>query len=285
MIFGKILLVNSQENVDSEVVDGFGREWNSFNQDSLPKEEHLKQFNDYFEIFPWNKIPENAVGFDAGCGSGRWAILVAPKVGKLHCLDPSSAIEVAKKNLQQTDNCEFHQCTVSNLPFADNSMDFGYSLGVLHHIPNSAKGLRDCVKKLKPGAPFLLYLYYAFENQPIWYRWIWEVSNMVRQVVWRLPHRVKLIVCGLIAAQVYWPLARIARVVDIMGGSTHSWPLSAYRDQSFYFMRTDALDRFGTSLEQRFTKSEIEEMMVAADLIDIKFSPHAPFYCAVGVKA
>jgi len=272
------------DNVDPEVVDGFGREWNTFNQGNLPKEEHLKQFNDYFDIFPWDKLPENAVGFDAGCGTGRWAILTALKVGRLHCVDPSSAIEVAKKNLSQVDNCEFHCSTVSNLPFDDSSMDFGYSLGVLHHIPDTAKGLSDCVRKLKSGAPFLLYLYYAFDNQPVWYRWIWQVSNLVRLVVWRLPHRAKLLVSGGIAALVYWPLARTARLIEMMGGRVHSFPLSAYRDQSFYFMKTDALDRFGTKLEQRFSKVEIEEMMSAAGLVDIKFSSHTPFYCAVGIK-
>ena len=69
-----------------------------------------------------------------------------------------------------------------------------------------------------------------------------------------------------------------------MGFSIHSWPLSAYRNQSFYFMRTDALDRFGTKLEQRFTKDEIEAMMINSGLINITFSMHAPFYCVVGYK-
>lgn len=276
--------MNSQDNVDPDVVDGFGREWNSFTQDDLPQEEHLKQFNDYFDIFPWEKVQKNSIGFDAGCGSGRWAILVAPKVDKLHCVDPSSAINVAKKNLQQLNNCEFHQCTVSNLPFANHSMDFGYSLGVLHHIPDTEKALSDCVMKLKPGAPFLIYLYYAFDNQPFWYRWLWKLSDIARKVIWRFPHGLKVAVCSTIAASVYFPLARIAKVAEKAGVSVHSWPLSAYRNQSFYFMRTDALDRFGTKLEQRFTKREVEEMMVSSGLIDIEFSSHTPFYCAVGIK-
>ncbi len=276
--------MNNQDNVDLEVVDGFGREWNSFNQNNLSKNEHQKQFDSYFDIFPWEKISKESIGFDAGCGSGRWAILVAPKVGRLHCIDPSSAIEVAKKNLQKVSNCEFHQCTVSNLPFTNNSMDFGYSLGVLHHIPDTEKGLRDCVKKLKLGAPFLVYLYYAFDNQPIWYRWVWQLSNIARHIIWRLPHKLKLIVCDLIAILIYWPMARISYVFDKMGICIISWPLSAYRNQSFYFMRTDSLDRFGTKLEHRFTKKEVEEMMINAGLVDIKFNPCSPFYCAVGIK-
>jgi hypothetical protein len=45
-------------------------------------------------------------------------------------------------------------------------MDFGYSLGVLHHLPDPRAGLAACVTKLKPGAPMLVYIYYAFDNRP-----------------------------------------------------------------------------------------------------------------------
>jgi len=64
----------------------------------------------------------------------------------------------------------------------------------------------------------------------------------------------------------------------------HSWPLSAYRKRSLYSMRTDALDRFGTKLENRYTKDEIINMMKNAGLENIVLSNHAPFYCAVGTK-
>jgi hypothetical protein len=47
-------------------------------------------------------------------------------------------------------------------------------------------------------------------------------------------------------------------------------------------MRTDALDRFGTRLEQRFTKQEIQKMMESSGLENIKFSEDTPFWTAVG---
>ena len=62
-------------------------------------------------------------------------------------------------------------------------------------------------------------------------------------------------------------------------------PLSTYRYRSFYSMRTDALDRFGTRLEQRFTRVEIEQMMRAAGLTDIRFSEEEPFWVACGRRA
>ena len=51
----------------------------------------------------------------------------------------------------------------------ENSQDFGYCLGVLHHTPDPQKGLISCVSKLKKGSPFLLYLYYRFHNRHKWY--------------------------------------------------------------------------------------------------------------------
>jgi SAM-dependent methyltransferase len=271
-------------NVDLSVVKGFGKEWKSFDQSVLSADTQLSQFNNYFSIFPWEILPDSPVGFDAGCGSGRWALLVAPQVSKLHCVDPSDAIDVAKNNLKQLDNCAFHKCTVSNMPIDDETMDFGYSLGVLHHIPDTQKGLSDCVSKLKKGSPFLLYLYYAFDNQPFWYSLIWKVSDLLRRLVSILPYTIKYSVCTLISVIIYYPLARSAKIVEKFGGSVHSWPLSAYRDQPFYSLRTDALDRFGTKLEKRFTKLEIEAMMENSGLEKIKFSRHTPFYCAVGLK-
>jgi ubiquinone/menaquinone biosynthesis C-methylase UbiE len=136
------------------VVSDFGREWERFDQGNLDKEELEQLFNNYFKIFPWEKLPEGAVGFDLGCGSGRWAKLVAPRVGQLHLIDPSDAIEIARKNLAGFSNCVFHRASVDEIPLEDESCDFGYSLGVLHHISDTQTGLKNCVSKLKKGALF-----------------------------------------------------------------------------------------------------------------------------------
>lgn len=271
------------ENVDEKVVAGFGDEWSRFDQSELTKEELGKMFDNYFNIFPWESLPENATGFDLGCGSGRWAKMVAPRVGRLHLIDPSEALEVAKRNLKSAGNCEFHRANVENIPLENNSQDFGYSLGVLHHIPDTEAGLQACVDKLKPGAPFLLYLYYRFDNRPAWFRAVWKMSDIVRRGVSRMPHGLRFGASQILAAAVYFPLARTAKILEKTGMKVEKIPLSQYRNNSFYTMRTDALDRFGTSLEKRFTKSEIREMMENCGLENIKFS-ETSFWTAVGFK-
>lgn len=273
-------------NYDAKVVEGFGSEWARFDQQPLGDAEAEQLFNRYFAIFPWHTLPPAAVGFDAGCGSGRWARFVAPRVGRLHCVDASAAaLAVAARNLAAFPNCEFHLATVDSMPLPDGGLDFGYSLGVLHHIPDTRSALNACVRTLKPGAPFLLYLYYAFDNRPAWFRAIWKMSDGVRALLSRSPFRVRSAICDAIAAGVYLPLARGAAVAERLGASVEHVPLSAYRRQSFYVMRTDALDRFGTRLERRFTRAEIARMMAEAGLVDVSFHEGMPHWVAVGRKS
>ena len=273
-------------NEDRATVDGFGDEWSRFDNISLSDEERATVFAQYFDRFPWEALPPSAEGFDAGCGSGRWALLVAGRVGRLHCVDASpEALEVAQRQLASHGNCTFHHASVSDLPFSAGSMDFGYSLGVLHHTPEPEDGLRSCVAALKPGAPFLLYLYYRFDNRPLWFRLVWTLSDKLRQIVSRMPAKVRFRVTDIVAASVYWPLARIARLLENARVPVDGFPLAYYRDRSFYVMRNDALDRFGTQLERRFTKDEMRMIMERAGLEHITFNDHAPFWCGLGFRA
>lgn len=230
-------------------------------------------------------LPPAPEGFDLGCGSGRWAVLVAPRVGKLHCIDPArKALDVCRKRLSRHRNVQFHEAASDTMPLPDESQDFGYSLGVLHHIPDTAKAMADAVRKLKPGAPFLVYLYYDFENRPAWFRALWKASEVGRAVISRLPFRLKKAVTTLIAATVYWPLSRAARLIEKAGVNVSNVPLSTYRNRAFYSLRTDALDRFGTRLEHRFSRADIRSIMTSAGLGDIAFSDREPFWVACGRK-
>jgi len=212
-------------NLDPAVVEGFGQEWSRFDQSAVEPDELRSLFDAYFSVFPWAALPPNAVGFDLGCGSGRWANFVAPRVARLHCIDASpAALEVARKNLTSHRNCEFHCASVDAIPLPDSSADFAYSLGVLHHIPDTQRGIAECVRKLKPGAPFLLYLYYAFDNRPWWFRAVWKLSDMLRRLLCRLPFAVRSALCDVAAALVYWPLARGAADVEKLGINVEPLP-------------------------------------------------------------
>src|SRR4051794_21668055 len=213
------------DNIDVATVEGFGDEWRRFDQSELPEEELRATFEQYFAVFPWPDLPDAAVGFDLGCGSGRWARLAAPRVGTLHCVDASAeALDVARATLAAQPNCEFHVASVDALPFADGSMDFGYSLGVLHHVPDTAGALRSAARALKPGAPLLVYLYYAFDNQPAWYRAVWRATHPGRRGISRSPSRGKAAGTTAVAPLAYPPPARFPRVASAAGGGARRVP-------------------------------------------------------------
>jgi len=271
-------------NLDKKTIESFGEEWVRFNQSKMEKKEAYEIFNNYFSIFPKKKLSKFSEGFDMGCGSGRWAKFIAPKVGILNCIDPSRAIQVAKQNLKKFKNVRYHKKSLDNCGLKKNSQDFGYSLGVLHHVPNTNLAINSCVKLLKPGAPFLLYIYYYFDNRSSWFKFLWILTNFLRLITNKLPKMLKFLMCDLIAIFIYYPLTRIIIFLEKIGFNTKKFPLYFYRNKSFYVLRTDSRDRFGTPLEKRFTKKEIYKMMKQSGLHKIKFKNEEPFWTAIGFK-
>jgi SAM-dependent methyltransferase len=272
-------------NKDNLVVQAFGEEWSRFSQESLTTEQRIAIFDDYFSIFPWSELPSNSIGADVGCGSGRWAEVVAARVGRLICVDASSeALKVAQRNLHYLKNVGFQEADVGLLPFGEGELDFVYSLGVLHHVPDTERAISNICRVLKQGGLFLVYLYYAFDNRPSWYRFVWRFSDLARQLICRTPSKMRFWICDLIAALFYWPLARIAALLEVLEITSTHFPLHYYRDKSFYVMRTDALDRFGTRLEKRFTKEQIIELLTRAGFSEIRFSDRPPYWCALARK-
>jgi len=271
------------KNIDKKTVEDFGEEWNKYNQSSIPDEELKKSWNQYFDMFSFEELSNDSEGFDMGCGSGRWAKFVANKVHLLNCIDPSEkALNVAKRNLS---NIRYFNGSVNDNILKENSQDFGYCLGVLHHIPDTLEGIKACAKLLKKNAPFILYLYYNFENRSSFFKLIWRLSDFIRKIISSLSPKTKIFITSIIAYLIYYPLARFAFISEKLGIDVSNFPLSDYRNKSFYFMKTDALDRFGTRLEKRFSKDEIKRMLQEAGFRDIRFSKNMPFWVSISRKS
>ena len=271
-------------NLDRQVVDDFGDEWSKFNE--FAPEEIRQIGDDYFDIVPEELLTAKTKAIDIGCGSGRWSKYVAPKVGIMEAVDPSHAVLVARRMLANEPNVRVTQAEANHIPFEDNTFDFGFSLGVLHHIPDTQSALNSCVTKIKPGGHFLVYFYYRFDNRGIVFKALFQLINLLRKITSVLPGALKKLVCDLIAILVYWPLSRFSTLVKALFGekAASKVPLSYDADKSFNILRNDALDRFGTRLEKRFTRVEITDMMQKAGLTDIVFSEKEPYWHAIGRK-
>ncbi len=273
-----------KNNIDYDTVASFGDEWGRYKQNTLGSDEHQSLFNAYFHIFPWDTLAPSAEGFDMGCGSRRWAHLMAPRGGTLNCIDRSAeALAVAKANLAGQNNVRFLKGGVSDDTVPHKSQDFGYSLGVLHHIPDTPAALKSCTALLKPGAPFLLYLYYRFDNRSKAYAALWRTLELVRSMISRTLALVKNLATEGITAVVYWPLARTALLAEKAGVNVRGFLLLYYRNHSIHTMRTGSRNRFGTPLKPRSKRAKKEQITLAAELKNIVVSDNPPFWAKVSI--
>jgi SAM-dependent methyltransferase len=274
------------ENLDKLTVSSFGEEWKSFHEFS---ERDLKRIGDsYFDIVPPEILGKDLIAVDFGCGSGRWTKYIHDKFGAIAAVDPSEAIFSASKLLQDTDNTFLYKASIDKLPFPDNYFDFGFSLGVLHHIPDTPKAMKDCVAKIKPGGYFLIYLYYKLDNRGWFFKLLFNASNLLRRGISKMPGKLKRFTCDVLAVFLYMPFVGFARLLRWLGVSSRirsKIPLNIYEKASFYIIRNDSLDRFGTPLEQRFSRVEIQQMMENSGITQIRFSENLPYWHAIGKKA
>ena len=100
--------------------------------------------------------PEMIVA-DVGAGTGFVAAGLAPLVKHVHVLDGSSEmIGVARKNLAQFENVEFHVADGLALPLPDASLDAAFANMYLHHCPDPLAAIREMVRLLRPGGRLVI---------------------------------------------------------------------------------------------------------------------------------
>ena len=275
---------SDDDNIDQVTVDSFGEEWSKFNY--FDEKEIQNIGNEYFDIVDFSQFDKNACALDVGCGTGRWSVYLASKMSNVYAMDPSKAIYSAANLTKDISGIHLIKASVENIPFEDNTFDLVISLGVLHHIPDTQKALNSVVKKVKKGGQCLIYLYYALDNRSWFYKFIFHASSVFRFFISKLPSILKKIICDLIAFLVYLPFIYLSKLVSLLFGKKmgSKIPLSYYSNKSLNVIRNDALDRFGTPLEQRFSKKQIIEMMEASGLHDITFSNNEPYWHVVGRK-
>jgi len=202
-------------NIDTVTVQSFGEEWKTFHR--FDDAEIQKIGDTYFDIVTPEMTGPGKIAADFGCGTGRWTKYFHSKVGAVAAIDPSEAILVAGQLLKEVPNVHLFKASIDNLPFEDNYFDFGFSLGVLHHIPDTQKAMDACVKKIKQGGYFLVYLYYNLDNRGYLYKSLFFLSNLVRRIVSKMPGGLKKFSCNMMAVFFYMPFVMFSRLLRLMG--------------------------------------------------------------------
>ena len=142
-------------------VGSFGFQWNTFAKSQLDSANGTTRSRDAFEEKTgWTVASLRGQRvLDAGCGMGRFAEVCADAGADVHAIDLSRAVEAAARNLGGRPNVAFYQADIMNLPFPDGTFDAIYSIGVLHHTPDTRRAFLSLTRLLKPGGRIAIWVY------------------------------------------------------------------------------------------------------------------------------
>jgi SAM-dependent methyltransferase len=250
----------------------FGFEWGRFPE---MRGEWERNFLEYQAPHPPDFFQGKRV-LDAGCGSGRHAYYAARYGAEVWAIDLGPAVEVARRNTDEVGTVRIVQANIYNPPFAPESFDYIYSLGVLHHLPDPEAGFRSLLRYLKPGGEIQIFLYWKPEGQPI-KRGLLAVTSAVRRLTTRLPHEavyaLSYAAAWLAVGLFVWPY-RVLKRVPSLRQLAERLPMKQYAYYPFRVCVNDQFDRLSAPIENRYTRGEVEAWLRRAGLELISIGPN-----------
>ena len=263
-------------SIEKDIQYTFGEEWKTYNK-ILPQ--HHDEFKLYFDLIDLQELESKRIG-DLGCGIGRWSYFLKDIAKEIVLIDFSESIFEARKNLSGSDNMIFIMADVLDLPFQEDTFDFIFCLGVLHHIPVPAL---NSVRKLSCLAPkFLVYLYYALDNRSKLYKSIFYLVNLIRKLICDIKSPMaRSILTEVLMWSLYIPIIIIGKILSLFGIQASIVPFySIYDHMNFGRIRQDVYDRFFTHIEQRLSKKEIHQLSdTFSEIIISDGAPYWHFLC------
>lgn len=177
--------------------DSFSFEWNVFYEVQIDILNNSRESEETFKYKTGFKEEDvkGKVFLDAGVGAGRFAEVVSRWGGEVIGFDLSFAVEAAYKIIGNRPNVHIVQADIFKLPFKKEAFDHMYSIGVLHHTPDTRKAFESLVPFLKKGGAFAVFIY----EKGVYHRY----SDLWRKITVKLPLKVMYIVSA-VAIPLYY---------------------------------------------------------------------------------
>lgn len=148
---------------DGAYAESFGDEWHRFRTVQIDSVNGSRESEDGFAL-KTGLGPGDVRGrlvLDAGVGAGRYAEVMARWGGEVVGVDLTRAVDAAALNLRGLSAAHLVQADIFALPFRDETFDVAYSIGVLHHTPDTATAFRRVAAVVKKGGQLAVYVYFA----------------------------------------------------------------------------------------------------------------------------
>lgn len=160
-------------------------QWHDFQEQM----EWLLDVESYLNVIFTKELFGNKTVLEIGCGQGIETYM-AKRAGarQVFAMDISDgSVRTAKSNLKSgsVTGVDFLVGDAETLPIASNSFDMAYSIGVLHHTPDTSKTLAELHRVLRPGGKALIMLYAKNNPKGVAVRVCRAFSSLIDKVVRR----------------------------------------------------------------------------------------------------
>jgi uncharacterized protein YbaR (Trm112 family) len=239
-----------------EYVDTFSFEWNRFHDVQIDilnaTDESEKTFQGKTGWFPADLAVKRIL--DVGVGAGRFAEVVSRWGGEVVGVDLSFAVEAAYENVGKRENVHIVQANLFRLPFLEGTFDAMYSLGVLHHTPDTKKAFDAVVPYMKPGGEFAVFLY-AYGHYSYF-------SDIWRKVTTRVPYKLIYYLTSLSVPLIYiYKLPFIGLALRLL------FPMSQHANPRWRWL--DTFDWYTPKYQHKHTWPEVYRWYIQNGLEDI----------------
>lgn len=237
---------------ENNYANSFGYQWTRFQRTQL---DHAQRNLSEFDFIRKTGLqPGDFAGkvvLDVGCGMGRFAEVATRWGARVVGVDLSAAAEVAAKNLADREFVGF-QADVFALPFAPETFDLIYSMGVLHHTPDCEKAFKTLPQYLKPGGTIAVWLYSGYNK---WYRF----SDQYRKITHRMSPQALHTFFRVAVPFFYW-LNRGLKAIPavgkpVAGAIHHVFPVNTHPDPEVRVL--DTLDWYSPKYQSKHTYEQV----------------------------
>ncbi len=236
-------------NAERRTIKSYSYQWRKFKQ-MFPEWEQV--FLDTIAPLKKDFFP-GKVGLDAGCGFGRSLYYSAGYGAEMIGLDLSEAIEAARENTRHLPNVHLVQGDIFHPPVRHGALDFAYSIGVLHHLPDPKAGFLSLTPLIRKGGTMFIWVYLRGRGRQI--KWF----NRMRAVSTRLPlGAVNAASLALAAGQwTFWLLPY--RALHALGFRRLAarMPFTLYARYPFRVLHTDWVDGLAVPLQNYYKPEDI----------------------------
>lgn len=196
---------------------------------------------------------------DVGCGARRFMEVVEKYGTEVVGIDMSFSVDSAFRNLGFKKNIHVIQADIFSLPLKKDIFDYIFSIGVLHHTPNTKEAFKQLPRLLKEGGEIVIWVY---SDEPFPLKVYNRVSNFYRIFTTRMPPKL-LYYLSYISIPLYYPkgIKLVGKTLNvILPTSTHTNPR---------WRVLDTFDWYSPKYQWKHTYNEVVCWFEEAGLTDI----------------